>query len=818
MKGFMASQFLGIGMSRPMFNALSSIARLALIVGVTIGFLLQSKYVCGEDAVEPLPSLQQRMIAAAERAKPSVVRIVWRHDDWEDSASGVILTADGYVVTFVYRSFGAQQSRYSIRIPSGQPVSVLLSDGRTVPGVAIGPYSSSKDLNFDLVKITERGTWPCAEIGLAEDVKPGETCLALGYPGGPDRHHEQEPSVRIGHMIPWGAPGMLRSSCVIDCLGDRGGGLFDLRGRLIGIHLCQPFSDYHTWAEPTTGHLDIKVVQQNWKNLACKSRPMETSATKESTAKVEASQDAALPPAPLPDVPELVGVAAEARKVTVALVTFFNEAPLGCSGTIVTPDGYIATCAHHQLTRGTDTTVYFADGRTVPAKILGRDDHLDIGLAKITAAGPWPYVSMGKTTDMKAGDPCIVAGYPNHLRKREEVPLVVRGARVADIQYVPAELLSSCEIWDGDSGGGLFDVKGRLVGVLSGPATPREVCAHSGIDGFAAIWDLLVNGPALGDPVPFEASLVAAAVCKAIEGKPSVVCEVLGNGKRRALGTIITPDGYVLTKASELYGDISCRLSDGRVLPAVVHNTACEHDLALLKIEATGLPKITWSPHREMPVGTLVASLRIGQPPTVGVVSQRVHSVAPATGYLGIGKVKDSDGGVEVEQLRSWWEPRLVEEMRRGRGLADFDSPIHVKDVILAIDGRPVPNVRAFEELTAPMSYDRGREVRFVVAGDPIAVTVRRDRKELNLRFPLLSENWNVRDKTSSRSCSFPAVFDTDASLTKDDCGGPLVDCEGNVVGITIALPVSVVSESVVMTRTFVVPASVARDVANALR
>ena len=204
--------------------------------------------------------------------------------------------------------------------------------------------------------------------------------------------------------------------------------------------------------------------------------------------------------------------------MTVAFAPFNSpgQPPSGPSGTIVTPDGYIATCAHGKLARGADVTVFFADGRTVPAKLLGRDDFLDIGLAKITAPGPWPFATMGKTTDMKVGDVCVFAGYPGYLRKKGKVPLVVRGARVADTQYVPAELLILCQTWDGDSGGGLFDVKGRLIGVHSGPATPRKVRAEAGADGFATLWGSLVKGPAFNDPVSFEASPTAAAVRRAI--------------------------------------------------------------------------------------------------------------------------------------------------------------------------------------------------------------------------------------------------------------------------------------------------------------
>ena len=193
-------------------------------------------------------------------------------------------------------------------------------------------------------------------------LKPDDTCIALGYWCGVHRAFQPTPSVRIGHLIPWVAPGMLRSSCLIDGLDDRGGGLFDLEGRLIGIHLMAGFSDYHTFTGPEIMHLDIRIVQDHWRNLAAK-KPLGEKATAGQSKTGVASSDETLPAVPSPDSPELAAVAAKIREATVAMVTFPQDPPFGCSGTIVTPDGYIATCGHHHKARGFDTTVYFADGR-----------------------------------------------------------------------------------------------------------------------------------------------------------------------------------------------------------------------------------------------------------------------------------------------------------------------------------------------------------------------------------------------------------------------------------------------------------------------
>ncbi|MFG0332683.1 MAG: hypothetical protein ACF8TS_04900, partial [Maioricimonas sp. JB049] len=63
--------------------------------------------------------------------------------------------------------------------------------------------------------------------------------------------------------------------------------------------------------------------------------------------------------------------------------------------------------------------------------------------------------------------------------------------------------------------------------------------------------------------------------------------QVIVDGETAALGTIVDPEGLVLTKASELSdGPIRCRLSDGRTVDATWTATHPDHDIALLRIEA----------------------------------------------------------------------------------------------------------------------------------------------------------------------------------------------------------------------------------------
>src|SRR5438270_8815062 len=66
------------------------------------------------------------------------------------------------------------------------------------------------------------------------------------------------------------------------------------------------------------------------------------------------------------------------------------------------------------------------------------------------------------------------------------------------------------------------------------------------------------------------------------------------DGKEVALGTVVGPDGWILTKASELKEQPVCRLRDGRRLEARVVGIHARYDLALLKIDDAGLPSVEW--------------------------------------------------------------------------------------------------------------------------------------------------------------------------------------------------------------------------------
>lgn len=106
-------------------------------------------------------------------------------------------------------------------------------------------------------------------------------------------------------------------------------------------------------------------------------------------------------------------------------------------------------------------------------------------------------------------------------------------------------------------------------------------------------------------------------------------------------GVIVSSDGYILTNhhVVESADEIQIALHDGRTLLAKVVGTDPETDLALLKIDASNLPAITFSQSDQASVGDVVLAIGdpfgVGQTVTMGIISALGRS------HLGINTFED---------------------------------------------------------------------------------------------------------------------------------------------------------------------------------
>ncbi len=92
-------------------------------------------------------------------------------------------------------------------------------------------------------------------------------------------------------------------------------------------------------------------------------------------------------------------------------------------------------------------------------------------------------------------------------------------------------------------------------------------------------------------------------------------------------GVIVSPDGYILTNnhVIEEADEIQVTLYDGRTTAAQVIGTDPETDLAVLKINFTNLPAITWGNSEQIAIGDGVLAIGnpfgVGQTVTSGIIS-----------------------------------------------------------------------------------------------------------------------------------------------------------------------------------------------------
>src|SRR6185295_2323319 len=89
-----------------------------------------------------------------------------------------------------------------------------------------------KDVDAGMIKITDKGEWPAAEMAPDDSYAAGHWCAAVGHPNGYQK--ERGSVVRLGHVLA-ARRGVVQTDCTL-VGGDSGGPLYDLEGRVIGIH------------------------------------------------------------------------------------------------------------------------------------------------------------------------------------------------------------------------------------------------------------------------------------------------------------------------------------------------------------------------------------------------------------------------------------------------------------------------------------------------------------------------------------------------------------------------------------------------------
>ncbi len=243
-----------------------------------------------------------------------------------------------------------------------------------------------------------------------------------------------------------------------------------------------------------------------------------------------------------------------------------------------------------------------------------------------------------------------------------------------------------------------------------------------------------------------------------------------------AFATGVQADGWILTKASEagkaaaLQGQI-----EGEWLDAKVVRVWPDHDLALVKVAGKNLPVVKWSEMAAPDVGSFITAVApVGRDPVaIGVVSVAARNArSKGRGFLGVSLTSD-DIGLKVREV-----------VPGGPAKA---SGLQQDDRILEIDGKKPDSVFNFTKMVSDRSAGDKVRLKFQRASDVMEKEIALgDRGSLpGTERP---NKMNAMGSTvSKRKGDFASALQTDLPLEAAECGGPVTDLDGNVIGLVIA-------------------------------
>jgi len=546
------------------------------------------------------------------------------------------------------------------------------------------------------------------------------------------------------------------------------------------------------------------------------------------------------------------------------------------SGVIVSSQGHVLS-AGHTVNPGQRYRIRLHDGRVLQGTGLGSSRRLDCGLIKINDASDLPFAEMGDSSQLAVNQPCVGLSFPGGLTSYDTP--VVRFGRVLRISGNRLRMIQSTSLMEpGDSGGPLFDLNGKVIGIHSRIGESTKQNFEVPINIYKKHWSYLNRAERFGDPdrdpprigfqseetgsnnglrirrvypdstaeksglqtddlikrigsadirdmedlnriIRREFSKKTATLTFAVEreGKieeleipfisatrpddvelpayskfePSIAYEELSNlpqqfselesrlddlcvlvesdfGKRKlnVVATRLKNRRELLSKSSRV-GSSPFLIDDGKRIALEVVARDATNDLVLLRApepNAAGIALDAAPP--KVKLGTFLLS---PDPQGAGLISVKSSGEfssrrVDSKGFLGVRPFDHPQGaGVEV-----------MDGAAQQAGMESGDVVFQINDT----------EIKSAKEL-----FD------FMRTTDPnetIVARVRRDDQELELEImlggnPGLTGHAADLIEKSGRRDGFSRVFSHDANLEPEDCGGPVFDMQGSLVGINIA-------------------------------
>ena len=254
---------------------------------------------------------------------------------------------------------------------------------------------------------------------------------------------------------------------------------------------------------------------------------------------------------------------------------------VGGSGVVIDAAGLILTNDH--VTEGRDEVgVGLADGRVVEGRVIARDPDGDLALVRVGVEG-LPAVPLGDSEALEAGVPVLALGNPFGLAGEDHLPAASLGIVSGTGRYLGGSkvygdaIQIDAPVNPGNSGGPLFDLEGRLLGI-NGRISVRSGLRHNVGVGYAIpAHEIALILPALREGQDVRRGWLGVRFFSQGDGRPGVVVRDVVPGSPAALAgispgdRIVSAQGRVLDHPVRLQNYLSALPAGTKVALELLH-------------------------------------------------------------------------------------------------------------------------------------------------------------------------------------------------------------------------------------------------------
>jgi serine protease Do len=374
------------------------------------------------------------------------------------------------------------------------------------------------------------------------------------------------------------------------------------------------------------------------------------------------------------------------------------------SGVIVSEDGFILTAGHVSGKPGQTAIVTLSDGTELKAKTLGQDKGIDSGMVKIDMdlkenkdklkGTKLAFLDMGKSSELTKGQWVIGVGHPGGFR-RNRTPVVRVGRILIADSFV---IRTDCTLVGGDSGGPLFDMQGRVIGIhsrIGGFAITENM--HVPVDTFRTTWDKLARGVSWGTDLGVRETIRPAGGKIVFEKKDSLTKDndaTIPSPKDKTENSFFKAYVYRMKAGHTYTVDLVSSDKTGKKLDTFLRLESPDGKLIAEDDDGGGFPhaRIVHKALRDADYRIVATSF---EPAQVGAFTLKIYD-ADFIDALVTGKVEV----LKAIKLPTPAVAKLVSDFAKKK------SPLHINAILLDDKGDPLPN----KEVT--LQWDKGTETK----------------------------------------------------------------------------------------------------------